>query len=42
VIDYDEGHHLSNQQVDRNLELVNLQGIILALRTPVYSDSEIK
>ncbi|MEG7979131.1 MAG: hypothetical protein NY202_04495 [Mollicutes bacterium UO1] len=36
VIVYDEGHHLSNQQVDKILEL-NPQGIILASGTPVYS-----
>ncbi|MCE8158930.1 MAG: DEAD/DEAH box helicase family protein [Candidatus Moeniiplasma glomeromycotorum] len=36
VIVYDEGHHLSNQQVDKILEL-NPQGMILASGTPSYS-----
>jgi len=37
VIVYDEGHHLSSQQVEKILEL-NPQGIILASGTPTYSE----
>jgi len=36
IVVYDESHHLSNQQVDKILEL-NPQGIILASGTPSYS-----
>jgi len=37
IIVYDEGHHLSSQQVNKILEL-NPQGIILASGTPTYSE----